>query len=932
MEVRSRPRVDSDGGFHGYVGIAIDHTETRAAEAALRESERRFREAADSSPSPMWMTDADGKMEFVNCRLEEYAGMSADALKGDAWLTLVHPDDAQLVAQEREAAWRDSHRPYTFEARFKRADGTWRWLEVSSRPRLDPAGRFHGYVGIAVDRTESRAAIETLAESERRYRSIFSAAGAAIWEEDFTTVKAELDALKAGGISDFANYFEEHPEFVDRMAGLVRLLEVNDAALAIYNAADKASLLQSLSRIFVPETRPAFAKQLLALVAGEASVTAEAVCRTLDGRRLDLLFSISFGPDLSRVPVVIMDITARKIEERRALFLDALAEKTRFAASADALLEAAAELIGEKSGAARAAFAEFDDAKKAWIVRREWRADESAVSLVGEFPVSLFPRPILDDLKRGVSVAVEDTASDPRTAPFHETTYKPIDVRAFVRVPLLREGRWRFGLAVQSAAPRRWTTEEIALLELAAERVWNSIEKLRLDEALRASEERFRTIIDQNTVAIAEMDLDGRFLLVNDRYCGMTGYSRDELLKMTIEEVTHEADAARQSKLLERLAAKGEAYVLEKRCRRKDGAVLFVQTAVSPLFGPDGRPQRAVAAKIDITERKAAEARLRESEERFRTLADNIGTLCWIADASGHVFWRNRRWFEYTGADPERMDEWDYRSVHDPNVLPEVEARWQDSLRTGRPFEMTFPLKGADGKFRPFLTRIEPVRDDKGRVWRWFGTNTDISEQQRYEQHLRFMLDELNHRVKNTLAIVQGVAQQSFAEASVTAESRSAFEGRLQALAAAHNILTRRNWEPTDLKAVVEESVKGFGEERVRIEGPAVPLAPKAAVTVAMAIHELAANAMKYGALSAAEGRVDVLWKISGDEAPRLNIRWRELGGPKVEPPRRRGFGSLMVEHALASELDAEVALTFDPDGVVCEIDAPLPKSHGGRW
>jgi PAS domain S-box-containing protein len=131
-----------------------------------------------------------------------------------------------------------------------------------------------------------------------------------------------------------------------------------------------------------------------------------------------------------------------------------------------------------------------------------------------------------------------------------------------------------------------------------------------------------------------------------------------------------------------------------------------------------------------------SEEALKESEAQFRTLADAIPQLCWMANADGWLFWYNKRWYEYTGTTPEQMEGWGWQSVHDPEELPEVMDKWRASIATGNPFEMVFPLRDADGVFRPFLTRGVPVRDAEGKVVRWFGTNTDIAEQKRFEEEL----------------------------------------------------------------------------------------------------------------------------------------------------------------------------------------------------
>jgi PAS domain S-box-containing protein len=145
----------------------------------------------------------------------------------------------------------------------------------------------------------------------------------------------------------------------------------------------------------------------------------------------------------------------------------------------------------------------------------------------------------------------------------------------------------------------------------------------------------------------------------------------------------------------------------------------------------------------DVTDMVVARKQVEERETQFRTLAETIPHLAWMADETGHIFWYNRRWYEYTGTTLPEMEGWGWQTVHDPNVLPEVLNQWRGAISSGEPFEMIFPLKGADGAFRSFLTRVEPVKDSSGNVVRWFGTNTDITEQRRIEEQLRRMNREL---------------------------------------------------------------------------------------------------------------------------------------------------------------------------------------------
>jgi diguanylate cyclase len=221
------------------------------------------------------------------------------------------------------------------------------------------------------------------------------------------------------------------------------------------------------------------------------------------------------------------------------------------------------------------------------------------------------------------------------------------------------------------------------------------------------------------------------------------------------------------------------------------------------------------------------------------------------------------------------------------------------------------------------VTRLD---DEAGRPRAFLAVTIDLTERKRAEAHQRLLIDELNHRVKNTLAIVQGMAQQSFRGAAADPEARAAFEGRLAALSAAHNVLTRANWETASLKEIVAASIAPFDPDRSRIavDGPDLRLPPKTAVSLALALHELGTNAAKYGALSVPAGRVDLRWTVPGG---RLELVWRERGGPPVAVPKGRGFGTRMIERGLAAELGGEVRIDFEPEGVVCTVDAPLQQA-----
>ncbi len=268
------------------------------------------------------------------------------------------------------------------------------------------------------------------------------------------------------------------------------------------------------------------------------------------------------------------------------------------------------------------------------------------------------------------------------------------------------------------------------------------------EKALHESEERFHMLFETMTEGFALHEIilgdqgrpcDYRFLDVNPAFERLTGLKRVDLIGKRILEVMPDIEPY----WLEnygKVALTGESMHLENY---SDALKKWYD-----VFAYRPAPGRFAVVFTDITERKRAEEALRQSEQQFRTLADAIPHLCWMANADGWIFWYNQRWHEYTGTTPEQMVGWGWQSVHDPKVLPQVLKRWQASIATGQLFDMVFPLRGSDGVFRPFLTRVMPVRDQNGKVIRWFGTNTDISESKKAEEELQKSRDELESRVR----------------------------------------------------------------------------------------------------------------------------------------------------------------------------------------
>ncbi len=235
-------------------------------------------------------------------------------------------------------------------------------------------------------------------------------------------------------------------------------------------------------------------------------------------------------------------------------------------------------------------------------------------------------------------------------------------------------------------------------------------------------------------ITVWNMDMEGAIVEWNAGAEQLYGYGKAEALGQNIHRLLKTVHPIPLETLLAALEHTGQ-WKGEIRHTTKDGRMLVVESRQQAIE-VDGR-RLVVEANRDISERKQIEEALRESEEKFRTLADNMQQLAWMAHPDGHIFWYNQRWYDYTGATPESLEGWGWQSVHDPKVLPQVMEQWTRSIATGEPFDMVFPLKGADGQFRPFLTRIMPFKDAQGRVVRWLGTNTDIEEQVRLQEALR---------------------------------------------------------------------------------------------------------------------------------------------------------------------------------------------------
>ena len=291
---------------------------------------------------------------------------------------------------------------------------------------------------------------------------------------------------------------------------------------------------------------------------------------------------------------------------------------------------------------------------------------------------------------------------------------------------------------------------------------WHRADQTRLNAevALRtqANEHKvLRALADTMPQMVWTARPDGYLDYYNDRWYEYTGMSREVGGDESWKSIIHPDELQKTLDTWYAAVQSDTRYEIEYRMKEhRTGIYRWHLGRALPVKDDVGTIVRWIGTCTDIDDQKQAEESTRQSEEQFHTLGNSIPQMTWMARPDGHIFWYNKRWYEYTGTTPEQMEECGWQTVHDPDMLPKVMERWQASIATGEPFEMTFPLRGATGQFGQFLTRIVPLKGSDGRILRWFGSNTDITDRMQMEESLRQAHDDLDARVQQcTLELTQ---------------------------------------------------------------------------------------------------------------------------------------------------------------------------------
>jgi len=266
--------------------------------------------------------------------------------------------------------------------------------------------------------------------------------------------------------------------------------------------------------------------------------------------------------------------------------------------------------------------------------------------------------------------------------------------------------------------------------------------------------------------------------------------------------------------------------------------------------------------------------------------------------------------------------------VADPKALDLISREFKGSTDAGS--EVRYLRKNGSELWATVF--ISPVRDQAGDIVQYFASFVDVTKHKLEQAESRMLIDELNHRVKNTLATVQSIVFQALRTAVDPKAIHEAIESRLLALSRSHDLLTREDWKSAGLRDIVKDALEPFEgpalrPERIVVQGGNVRFAPKSALALGIAFNELATNAAKYGALSNDTGSVAIDWKlVTAPSGRRLKLTWHERRGPAVVPPTRKGFGTRVIERGLAHELMGAVKLDYRKSGLVCTLDIPAPK------
>ncbi|HWF01041.1 MAG TPA: PAS domain-containing protein [Caulobacteraceae bacterium] len=451
--------------------------------------------------------------------------------------------------------------------------------------------------------------------------------------------------------------------------------------------------------------------------------------------------------------------------------------------------------------------------------------------------------------------------------------------------------------------------------------------RIRFEHELAGNERRMAIATRAAGIGVWDWDQTSDVITYSARAREICGYALDAPISVdTAAASTHPDDLPHTKMQSDRARDPGlrERPVYDYRIVRPDGEIRWVRAHGEAVFdgpGPNAACLHYIGTIEDVTEPRAMAERLRQSEARLQLALDagRMAVFDWPFDEADVLLTPALREVLGVAQDAPSTTR-ERRDRYHPDDRERAIAARHAALAAGdRYCDFDFRYFRPDGLMRWLQVRSEIVQAP-GRGPSLIGVITDVTERKEAEESLDLLARELDHRANNLLAVIQGTVSLSRAEGAE--QLRLVIEGRIAALARAHRLLSDGHWKGADLRTIIEQELRPYGlGEQASAAGPDCALSPPQAQALAMALHELATNAVKYGALSTQGGRVSVDWRT--DEAD-LQIDWRETGGPAVTPPERTGLGTTLIRRALGGGLGGGADLHWPPEGVVCRLTLPL--------
>jgi PAS domain S-box-containing protein len=451
-------------------------------------------------------------------------------------------------------------------------------------------------------------------------------------------------------------------------------------------------------------------------------------------------------------------------------------------------------------------------------------------------------------------------------------------------------------------------------------------------------EELFELVVQSSSdFAIFTMDANGITTSWNLGAERLFGYAADEMLGRTGDVLFIPEDRAKGASEKERSEARANGRAADERWHeRKDGSRFWASGLLMPLRGGDAG---FVKITRDRTEQHQSSERLLKSEQRFRLLATSVPQLVFLTRADGDRTWASPQWIAFTGLGFEASLGLGWLEAVHADDREATQRAWQEARLKGEYYIEHRVRREGDGEYLWHQTRAKPLEGESGASSDWVGTMTDIDDLRGLQSRQTVLMAELQHRTRNLLSVVQSIANQTLRSSSTLEGFGTEFGSRLRALSRVQSLLARVEDQVIDLHALVTAELAAHSDSeltstKIKVAGPPVALPPTAAQALGLALHELTTNAVKYGALAQPTGKLEVTWELKAKKrSAEIALEWRESGVsmPAVGSPKRRGYGSELIERALPYQLSAKTQLEFGPDGVRCAILVPISTEsiHG---